>query len=247
MKDGDIIVIDSVKELWDDKQQAVVGRVITDKAGNEIKVKKGQGGKLEDRWGWLDENAGKAIKLTVREFKPPKSDKAFPYVADFELVKDEFVKQAAEKVQGQVKDNREDSIESQVAFKGMVELISTGMVKADTNEYKATIEWAMSRLHSVAQIMATIEEAKVETTKTDKDNKADNQPEDEKQDIGQDSGKVDIPKTPGQLFTWIRSRDKNITSPRAWIEANYEVSHGEVLTVEKIKELENQIKKDKGW
>ena len=135
------------------------------------------------------------------------------------------------------------SIEAQVAFKGMVELISTGMVKADTREYKATIEWAMTRLHSVSQIMAKIEEAKGETNKGSKGNKkAQTEPADR-----QDSGEATEPKTAGQLFNWIMSQDKNIKVPRAWIEAEYGVSHGEALTIETIQELYNQIKADKEW
>lgn len=107
MENGQIIVIDSVRKLLDEKQQTVVGRVITDKAGNETKIKKGQGGKLQERWEWLDgEGIGKAIKLTIGEFK------GYPYVADFTVVKDEFVAKAAEKVQGQVRVERNDSIEA---------------------------------------------------------------------------------------------------------------------------------------
>jgi len=40
MENGDIIVIDNVRELLDN-QLEVIDRVITDKAGNEIKIKKG--------------------------------------------------------------------------------------------------------------------------------------------------------------------------------------------------------------
>ena len=221
MKTGDILVIDSVRELLDDKDN-VVGRIITDKAGAETRIKKGQGGKLESRWEWLDgEGIGKAIKLTVKEFKPPNSDKSFPFVADFTIVKDEMVAQATERVQSQSKVERNDSIESQVAFKGMVELIATGIVKNSTKEYKATIEWAMSRLHSVAQIMAEVEKAKVTTDNQEQDSEA--------------------PKTAGEFLNWIMKRDPSIKAPRVWLQAEYKVTDKEILTAERIKELYDKI------
>ena len=134
-----------------------------------------------------------------------------------------------------------DSIEAQVAFKGMVELISTGMVKANTMEYKATIEWAMSRLHSVEQIMATIEEAKGETNKANEGSLESQAKLADRQDSGE------AIKTAGDLFNWIISKDKNIKVPRVWLEAEYDVLNGEVLTIKRIGELYSQIKKDKEW
>ena len=56
-----------------------------------------------------------------------------------------------------------DSIESQVAFKGMVELFVAGKLNNKTEA--TTIEWAISRLHSVDQIVAMIKEVKSEANK----------------------------------------------------------------------------------
>ncbi len=218
MKTGDILVIESVRELWDDKHETLAGVIVVDKAGAETKIKKGQGGKLQERWRWLnEEGVGQAIQLVVGEFK------GYPFVADFTVVKDEFKKQAAEKVQSLVKVERNDSIESQVAFKGMIELIATGIVKNSTKEYKATIEWAMSRLHSVAQIMAEVEKAKVATDNQEQDSEA--------------------PKTAGEFLNWIMKLDPNIKAPRAWLQVEYGVTDKEILTAERIKELYDKIKK----
>jgi len=239
MKDGDVIVIDSVKELWDDKQQVVVGRIITDKAGNETKVKKGQGGKLEDRWEWLDANAGKAIKLTVRDFKPPGKDTTYPFVADFEVVKDILVARAAEKVQAQAKDSREDSIEAQVAFKGMVELLIAG--KLDEDEANATIGWAMERIDIPRVIVDKIEEAKSETTK----DKADNQPE-----AGPTSREALelLPEETERVEGFLKYLEEHgKKDPRLWLDVEYGIPQDTTLTPKKCELLYKAIKTKEKW
>lgn len=235
MKDGDIIVIDSVKELWDDKQQAVVGRIITDKVGNETKVKKGKGGKLEERWGWLDSDGiGKAIKLKVELFK----DK-YPFVADFEVVKDILVAQATEKAQTQAKDSREDSIEAQVAFKGMVELLIAD--KLTKEEVKATIRWAMERINLPTVIVTKIEEAKSETRK----DKTDNQPE-----TGQPSREAlellpeEIERVEGFL-KYLEEHGKK--DPRLWLDVEYGIPQDTMLTPKKCEILYKTIKTKEKW
>ena len=220
MENGDIIVIDNVRELLDN-QLEVVGRVITDKAGNEIKIKKGQGGKLQDRWDWLDNDGiGQAIKLKVELYKGK-----YPYVADFEVVKDEFVKQAAEKVQKQTGQDREDSIESQVAFKGMIELLVAGIIKPDSTEGRTTIDWALGRLNLPVEIVSVIEKA--------------TQP-------AEGRGEPEI-KTAGQLFQWIRTKDPTINAPRDWVNLKFGVKPKEILTEERVKELYEAIKIGMGW
>ncbi len=106
------------------------------------------------------------------------------------------------------------------------------------------VTWLLAELLVIA---SGKKEAKGETTKTSKDSKVDNKPEDEGKGSRQDSDESEPPKTVGGLFTWIMSKDKNITSPRAWLEAEYDVSHEEVLTIKKLRELYAKIKKDKGW
>ena len=215
MIDGEIIVIDKVE---DDSYGDKGFKKVTDKAGTKFNIKSGQGGALKEKWPLLQE--GVAIKLVVGEFNGK------PFVKDFTVVKDEFVVQATEKAQTQVKTERNDSIEAQVAFKGMVELIATGMVGVGKKEYLATIEWAMCRLHSVAQIVAKIEVAKGETIKGTKDNQ-------------------EAPKTAGELFNWIMERDSSIKAPGVWLQAEYGVTAKEILTAGKIEELYTKIKSDK--
>ena len=217
MENGDIIVIDNVRELLDN-QLEVIGRVITDKAGNEIKIKKGQGGKLQDRWDWLDNDGiGQAIKLKVELYKGK-----YPYVADFEVVKDEFVKQAAEKIQKQT--DREDSIESQVAFKGMVELIVAGIIKLDSKEGRTTIDWALGRLNPAVEIVSVIEKSTPKVAIVEEE-----------------------PKNAKELLNWIVGKDPSIKMPRTWLNENFAVDSKTVLNPEKVKELYEAIKIGMGW
>lgn len=225
MKTGDIIVIDKVV---DDSYDGKEYKKVTDKAGNTFNIKQGRGGKLKDKWSLLEEGA--AIELTIGEY----NNKSF--VSDFTVVKDEFKKQAAEKVQAQVETERNDSIEAQVAFKGMVELIATGIVKTNTDEYKATIRWAMGRMCLPTVIMNKIEEVKSETTK----DTSDNQEAQEKPATGQDSG--EYPKTTGEFLDWIMKRDPNIKAPRLWLQAEHGVTGNEILTMKRIRELYDKIK-----
>ena len=219
MENGDIIVIDNVRELLDN-QLEVIGRVITDKAGNEIKIKKGQGGKLQDRWDWLDNDGiGQAIKLKVELYKGK-----YPYVADFEVVKDEFVKQAAEKVQKQTGQDREDSIESQVAFKGMIELLVAGIIKPDSIEGRTTIDWALGRLNPAVEIVSVIEKATPKIAIVEEE-----------------------PKNAKELLNWIVSKNPSIKMPRTWLNENFAVDSKTVLNPEKVKELYEAIKIGMGW
>jgi len=217
MENGDIIVIDNVRELLDN-QLEVIGRVITDKAGNEIKIKKGQGGKLQDRWDWLDNDGiGQAIKLKVELYKGK-----YPYVADFEVVKDEFVKQAAEKIQKQT--DREDSIESQVAFKGMIELLVAGIIKPDSTEGRTTIDWALGRLNPAVEIVSVIEKSTPKVAIVEEE-----------------------PQNAKELLNWIISKDPSIKMPRTWLNENFAVDSKTVLNPEKVKELYEAIKIGMGW
>ena len=136
MKTGDILVIDKVEVLLDGGDE--IGRTITDKAGNAHKIKKGQGGKLIEKWHLLE--AGKAIKLTIGQFK------GFDFIADFELVQDVFLQQATEKVQLQIKDSREGSIEAQVSLKATVELLVGKVIDLDHPLSKAALLWALGKL-----------------------------------------------------------------------------------------------------
>ena len=228
MENGDIIVIDNVRELLDN-QLEVIGRVITDKAGNEIKIKKGQGGKLQDRWDWLDNDGiGQAIKLKVELYKGK-----YPYVADFEVVKDEFVKQAAEKVQKQIKGEHIDSIETQVSQKGGIEVLKvlieqallTNQEMERCRDYAmASIDWAMGRLTLPVEIVSVIEKSTPKVAIVEEE-----------------------PKNAKELLNWILSKDPSIKMPRTWLNENFAVDSKTVLNPEKVKELYEAIKIGMGW
>jgi len=209
VRDGDIIVIDKVE---DDSYDGKEFKKVTDKAGNKFNVKSGRGGALRDKWPLLEE--GVAIKLQVGEFNGK------PFVKDFTVVKDEFASKATEKAQSQVKVERNDSIEAQVAFK---------MVSKDTKEYKATIEWAMSRLHSVEQIVAKIEEAMGETSTKG----------------GQEAQTTDKQdERVAGFFKYLMG--KGIEDVATFL-TKYGVDPEEILTEKRCEELYKTIKKDKGW
>ena len=162
---------------------------------------------------------GLALKLTKE-----KKGK-FWNVVGVELVKDIFVAQAAGKVQKQTGQDREDSIESQVAFKGMVELIVAGIIKLDSKEGRTTIDWALGRLNLPVEIVSVIEKA--------------TQP-------AEGRGESEI-KTAGQLFQWIRTKDPTINAPRDWVNLKFGVKPKEILTEERVKELYEAIKIGMGW
>jgi hypothetical protein len=67
----------------------VVGKEITD-GHHTVKVKKGKGGSLIKRWGELQE--GLAYKFTMGEFK------GWPFVENFEAIKDTFKRDALEEI-----------------------------------------------------------------------------------------------------------------------------------------------------
>ena len=162
---------------------------------------------------------GLALKLTKE-----KKGK-FWNVVGVELVKDIFVAQAAEKVQKQTGQDREDSIESQVAFKGMIELLVAGIIKPDSIEGRTTIDWALGRLNPAVEIVSVIEKA--------------TQP-------AEGRGEPEI-KTAGQLFQWIRTKDPTINAPRDWVNLKFGVKPKEILTEERVKELYEAIKIGMGW
>lgn len=100
--DNKILVIDRIEDIHDDEGE-LAGKQVFDKAGNSVKVKKGQGGKLKDRWGQLE--VGRTYSFTMGLFQ----DK-YPYVQDFTLVKDAFVIEAAKKVGDQQDKSKNRSV-----------------------------------------------------------------------------------------------------------------------------------------
>jgi len=228
MAEEQIIVIDRVE---DDEYDGKAYKKVTDKAGKKWNIKYGQGGKLKEKWGLLVE--GKAIKLRMGEFNNK------PFVRDIESVEDVFVAQAAETAQTQVKADRNDSIEAQVAFKGMVELMIAKMLGED--ETNATIRWAMERIDLPSVIVTQIEEAKGETNKTGKSSQeTQTEPVDR-----QDGGEATDEERVNGFLKYLENH--GIKDAKVFLSAEYGIDPAETLTPKKCEALYKTIKKDKKW
>lgn len=83
-----VLIIDHIDDIMSGTE--VVGKHIFDSAGNDVKVKKGQGGALASRWEELQ--IGRAYSFTMGEFK------GYPFVQDFKSVENRFVEQAQQQV-----------------------------------------------------------------------------------------------------------------------------------------------------
>ena len=86
-----IMVLDRVEEIYD-ADDNVIGMLVVDKDGKELKVKKGQGGKLQEKWDKLTE--GTAFEFTMGMYTPPGKTESYPYVQDFRQVSDALAEQA---------------------------------------------------------------------------------------------------------------------------------------------------------
>ena len=139
------LVIDRIENILDEEGN-IIGKAVFDKDNNSVKVKGGPGGHLKEKWEQLD--VGKCYKFTMGMFTPAGKTTAYPFVRDFELVKDIFIKQAIEKVS----DKRSDSIEQQAALKSAVELLVAKVIELQHPLAKSAIAWALGRLGSEAII-----------------------------------------------------------------------------------------------
>jgi len=234
--EDEIIVIDKIEEAEDNKGKTYLK--ITDKAGTTRNFKEGRSNLLTNKGHLLIE--GKAIKLHFADYKAP-SGQVFPFVKDFEVVADEFVAQATKKVQTQTKDTREDSIESQVAFKGMVELWIADKLGDKAKE--ATVNWAMARINLPSVIMGKIEEAKSETAQ---DNTSDKEAQGELADR-QDSRETtesDAERVNGFL-KYLEEHGKK--DPRLWLDVEYGIPQDTILTPKKCELLYKAIKNKEKW
>jgi hypothetical protein len=115
-----IMVLDKIEDIVEDGE--VVGKLVTDKVGNQLKVKVGRGGHLKKKWDELQ--LGNAYKFKMGEYK------GFPFVEDFESVKDAFVKQAQAKVEDAQVDIKNKSVVLSYAKDIMVAYIGAGRFKS---------------------------------------------------------------------------------------------------------------------
>lgn len=132
MNETKYMVIDKVEELLDDAQK-VIGRLVTDKAGEELKVKKGQGGKLADRWEELDNGIGKAFEFTMGMFK------GYPFVSEFKEVKEIFKQQAIAKVGDTQGDSKLRAFALSYAKDIHVAALTSGRVEASESKDLLTL------------------------------------------------------------------------------------------------------------
>lgn len=84
-----IMVLTEIEDIIENGE--VIGKLVTDGAGNQVKVKVGRGGHLKNKWDEL--LIGRAYSFTMGEFK------GFPFVEDFSEVKDIMVKEAQRQVE----------------------------------------------------------------------------------------------------------------------------------------------------
>lgn len=141
-----------------------------------------------------------------------------------------------------------DSIESQVAFKGMVELWIADKLGDKAKE--TTVNWAMARIDLPGVIVTKIEEAKSEkTTKTTSKSKTTDQPEDKERTSGSPSGEA-LELLPGEservkgFLAQLTQHGKK--DPRLFLEVEYGIPQDEALTEKRCETLYKTINK-KGW
>jgi len=157
-----IMLVETIEDIIDDGE--VVGKLCSNRAGDQVKVKKGQGGGLIKKWDELKE--GLAYKFIMGEYKPPGKTEAYPYVKDFETVASTFVREAAEKVADAQADNKNKSYALSYAKDITVALVQAGKLKEiniDTPKTLANTTIAMAKqfntyLMSSSEIVGGIKE-----------------------------------------------------------------------------------------
>jgi len=128
-----------VEPILDEGEQ--IGVRVIDAEGDELKIKKGKGGKLMDRWGEFI--LGKTYEFEMAQYK------GYPYVADFEeitLPSSPFKGEGKQRSQ-----TTNESIEAQVAAKAITELWIADKLSDISNEVKACRRWFLSKLPLVGE------------------------------------------------------------------------------------------------
>lgn len=148
------LTVDRVEEL--EKDGEIIGREVFNSGGNSVKVKMGKGGSLKKKWELLDCGIGKAFKFQMGEFK------GYPFVEDFEEVKDAFERKAAERVGAT---DRVSPQEEGMWWKEVGEGLRSGYIENHT----ATITYRAIHIAYLAQMLSVlnIKEGKSETVKAD--------------------------------------------------------------------------------
>lgn len=87
------LLVTQIDEIHDNKGN-LLGYQCFDGTGQSVKVKKGQGGALKDKWPELQ--VGRAYSFTMGSFTPPGKDTAYPYVKDFQAMSEALAEKIPE-------------------------------------------------------------------------------------------------------------------------------------------------------
>ena len=211
-----IMVLDLIEDLLD-KEGNIIGKQVADKAGNKLKVKKGQGGKLASRWGELQ--VGKAYEFIMGEYK------GYPYVENFEEVKNIMVKEAQKKV--------EDT--SEVArHKSMAISYAKDLVVAD----KLPLDELLDEAEVIYRFIVgdlVVEDVKVAKEIVAKEIVA--------EEVGQEIPQKE-PQNAMELMKWAASHGKEFTPSFVRRECNLGT---QTITDEKVQEAYRVLKEKMGW
>lgn len=157
-KEANIIVIDKIEEAQDDKGKTYLK--ITDKAGVTRNFKEGRSKLLTNKGHLLQE--GVAIRLYFEDYKAP-GGQVFPFVKDFEVIKQIFEQEATEKIQAQQSDTRDKSVMLSYAK----DLAIADKIEAKDILFKAQYfyEWLTGKIQVnwITKELITEMEVKVET------------------------------------------------------------------------------------
>jgi len=259
MAKNKILVIDSVEDILDDSGE-LVGKLVTDKAGNQVKVKKGQGGKLANRWNEL--LIGRAYSFTMGLFKGK-----YPYVEDFAEIKDVFKIEAAKAVADNQADMRliqqreqNSSIQAQTALNRAVDLAIAQLANegppdiVDIDWIKDVAKEFYQLLHSLTQ-NSEVGVTKVEG-KSHKETKESKEPitgearQSPEEDTGRGDSEAGIKAeglTTDELLEWVATQMgwKSAKPARSWLVNKCRILEG---TIDKDPEwVKNEVSQLQGW
>jgi len=259
MTKNKILVIDSIEDILDDGGE-LAGKLVTDKGGNQVKVKKGQGGKLADRWDEL--LIGRAYSFTMGLYK----DK-YPYVQDFTEIKDIFKIEAAKTVADNQADMRliqqreqNSSIQAQTALNRAVDLAIAQLANEGPPDI-VDIDWIKDVAKEFYQLLQSLTQnsegkaTKVEG-KSHKETKESKEPitgearQSPEEDTGRGDSEAGIKAeglTTDELLEWVATQMgwKSAKPARSWLVNKCRILEG---TIDKDPEwVKNEVSQLQGW
>jgi len=251
MTKNKILVIDSIEDILDDGGE-LAGKLVTDKGGNQVKVKKGQGGKLADRWDEL--LIGRAYSFTMGLYK----DK-YPYVQDFTEIKDIFKIEAAKAVADNQADMRliqqreqNSSIQAQTALNRAVELAIAQLANEGPPDI-VDIDWIKDVAKEFYQLLHSLTQNS-EGKATKVEGKSHKETKESKEPITGEAGQTGSePRATGETLTtdelleWVATQMgwKSAKPARSWLVNKCRILEG---TIDKDPEwVKNEVSQLQGW